>query len=153
MGLFSSVFGKKASTPDMDGAWLLLDRRSSWRSCGQIFETCQLELAESSCFVQGEIVWCIARVVNKSENHYYYMGCMVLPPRESTILIVVERIEGFDGAIIRKDRWLVPSKALNTEPHSGAKELVKVAPGQGRFNDYKEMPPFAVTALLKRNTK
>ena len=146
MGLFNALFGggnKKDSTEGSDGMWLSGERDSSWGEVAKFSETQPIDFSPESCYTNMVGTFVILRSFNKEKNIFLFMGCLIPPNQNDFLLIVVDRHESPNGAVVKADDW-TRNRILATSELPSISGAINGARNWAGLNSYSTLPPFVM---------
>lgn len=148
MGLIDSLFGKnKTENIGNDGAWLSMERNSSWTDLAKLNETQIIEVSRESCYTNQIGTFCVLRFVDKNNNSIVYWGCCIPDKTNEFIHLVVNRIEGSNGEVIKKDEW-PKNRVFDDKIIPNLSDAIQKVQNHASFNNYSTVPPFVYYLML-----
>ena len=152
MGLIDSLFGKnKSETKGEDGAWLRMERNSSWGELAELNDTQVIEVSRESCYLNQIGTFCVLRFLDEDKNSVVYWGCVIPKNQNEFIHLVVNRIESLKGEVIKKDEW-PKNRVFDNQVIPNLSDSIKMVQNHASFNNYSTVPPFVFYLMLNLDT-
>ena len=87
------------------------------------------------------------RFFDKNNNSTVYWGCVIPEKQAEFIHLVVNRIEGHNGEVIKRDEW-PKNRVFDDKIIPDLTDAIKKVKNNALFNNYSTVPPFVFYLML-----